>query len=45
MKVNLIPMTFGTYFEQISVMLAAQEPLDIFPAFSRTLLHILNLSM
>lgn len=34
MKVNLIAMTFGTYFEQISVMLAAQEPLDIFPAFS-----------
>lgn len=34
MTVNMIPMTFGTYFEQISMMLAAQESLDIFPNFS-----------
>ncbi len=34
MKVNVIPMTWGTYNSQISMMLAAGEPLDIFPAFS-----------
>lgn len=30
MKVNVIPMTWGTYASQISMMLAAGEPLDIF---------------
>ena len=34
MTVKLIPMTFGTYNTQISMMLAANEPLDIFPAMS-----------
>ena len=34
MKVNMIPMTFGTFGSQISMMLAAGEPLDIFPAFA-----------
>jgi len=34
MTVNLIPMTFGTYNQQISMMLAANEPLDLFPAWS-----------
>lgn len=34
MKVTLIPMTFGTYNQQISMMLAANEPLDLFPTFS-----------
>lgn len=34
MKVNMIPMTFGTLNSQLSMMLAAGEPLDIFPAFS-----------
>lgn len=34
MKVNMIPMTWGTYSSQLSMMLAAGEPLDIFPAFS-----------
>lgn len=30
----MIPMTFGTLNSQLSMMLAAGEPLDIFPAFS-----------
>lgn len=34
MHVNLIPMTFGTYSSQLSPMLAANEPLDIFPSMS-----------
>ncbi|MCH5352924.1 MAG: ABC transporter substrate-binding protein [Acutalibacter sp.] len=34
MHVNLIPMTFGTYMSQLAPMLAANEPLDIFPAMS-----------
>ncbi len=34
MTVNMIPMTMGTYNSQISMMLAAGEPLDIFPSFS-----------
>lgn len=34
MTVNMIPMTFGTYNQQISMMLAANEPLDIFFTFS-----------
>ena len=34
MTVKLIPMTFGTYNSQISMMLAANEPLDIFLAAS-----------
>lgn len=34
MTVNLIPMTFGTYNQQIAMMLAANEPLDIFLSFS-----------
>lgn len=34
MSVNLIPMTFGTYAQQLSMMLAANEPLDILPVMS-----------
>lgn len=34
MKVNMIPMTWGTYNNQISMMLAANEPLDVFLAFA-----------
>lgn len=34
MKVHLIPMTFGTYFQQLPLMLAANEDLDLFPAMS-----------
>ena len=34
MKVNLIPMTFGTYFSQVNLMLTSGEPLDILPTFS-----------
>jgi len=34
MSVNLIPMTIGTYFAQISLMLAANESLDLFPVMS-----------
>lgn len=34
MTVKLIPLTSGTYFSQISMMLAANESLDLFPAFS-----------
>ncbi len=34
MTVNMIPMTFGTYNSQISMMLAAGEPLDIFPGMA-----------
>ena len=34
MTVKLIPMTFGTYNSQISMMLTANEPLDIFLAAS-----------
>jgi putative aldouronate transport system substrate-binding protein len=34
MKVKLIPMTFGTFMGQISMMLAANEPLDLFPSFA-----------
>jgi putative aldouronate transport system substrate-binding protein len=31
MKVKLMPMTMGTYWNQIAMMLAANEPLDLFP--------------
>ena len=34
MKVNMIPMTFGTYNNQLSLMLSSGEPLDIFAGFS-----------
>ncbi len=34
MTVNLIPMTFGTYNTQMPMMLAANEPLDIFFTFA-----------
>ena len=34
MKVNMIPMTFGTYMSQMSMMLASGEALDLFPSFS-----------
>lgn len=34
MTVNMIPMTFGTYNQQLTMMLAANEPLDIFPTMS-----------
>jgi putative aldouronate transport system substrate-binding protein len=34
MKVNMIPMTFGTYISQMSMMLASGEALDLFPSFS-----------
>lgn len=34
MKVTMIPMTFGTYNSQLSMMLAAGEALDIFPTMS-----------
>lgn len=34
MKVNMIPMTFGTYASQLAMMLAAGEPLDIFPGMA-----------
>ncbi|MDR1970914.1 MAG: ABC transporter substrate-binding protein [Treponema sp.] len=34
MKVKLIPMTFGAFFSQVPMMLAANEPLDLFPAMS-----------
>ena len=34
MKVNMIPMTFGTYSNQIQLMLSSGEDLDIFPAFA-----------
>jgi putative aldouronate transport system substrate-binding protein len=34
MRVNLIPMTFGTLMSQLPMMLAANEPLDLFPGFS-----------
>lgn len=34
MKVNLIPMTMGTYNSQIALLLAGNEPLDIFPTTS-----------
>jgi putative aldouronate transport system substrate-binding protein len=31
MKVKLMPMTMGAYWNQIAMMLAANEPLDLFP--------------
>lgn len=34
MKVNMIPMTFGTYNNQIQLMLSSGEDLDVFPAFA-----------
>ncbi len=34
MHINMIPMTFGTFSSQMSVMLAGGEPLDIFPVYS-----------
>jgi putative aldouronate transport system substrate-binding protein len=34
MKVKLIPMTIGAYTSQIAMMLAANEPLDLFPTLS-----------
>ena len=34
MTVDMIPMTFGAYSTTISTMLAANEPLDMFPAYS-----------
>ena len=34
MTVDMIPMTFGAYSTTIANMLAANEPLDMFPAFS-----------
>jgi putative aldouronate transport system substrate-binding protein len=34
MKVKLMPMTIGAYNSQIAMMLAANEPLDLFPAMS-----------
>jgi putative aldouronate transport system substrate-binding protein len=34
MKVKLIPMTFGALMSQLSMMLVANEPLDLFPSFS-----------
>lgn len=32
MKVKLIPMTFGAFLAQVPMMLAANEPLDLFPS-------------
>lgn len=34
MKVNLMPMTFGTYMQQIQMILSSDDKLDIFPYFS-----------
>ena len=34
MKVNMIPMTFGTYMSQLPLMLSSGEDLDIFPAMA-----------
>ena len=34
MKVNMIPMTFGTYMSQLPLMLSSGEALDIFPAMA-----------
>lgn len=34
MTVNMMPMTFGTYNNQISLMLSSGEPLDIFPGMA-----------
>lgn len=35
MTVNLIPMTYGTFLEQLPMMLAANEDLDVMPINSR----------
>lgn len=34
MKVDLVPITMGTYFQQIQMLLSSDEPLDIVPVFS-----------
>lgn len=34
MKVTLMPMTFGTYMQQIQMILSSDDKLDIFPYFS-----------
>ena len=34
MTINTIPMTFGTYNSQISLMLSSGEPLDVFPGMA-----------
>lgn len=34
MKVNMIPLTFGSFMTQVPMMLAANEALDLFPAMS-----------
>lgn len=31
MKVNLMPLTFGTYTQQIQMILSSDDPLDVFP--------------
>jgi putative aldouronate transport system substrate-binding protein len=42
MTVNMIPMTFGTYNNQISMMLASNEALDCFVAFSSSYSTYIN---
>ncbi len=37
MKVNLMPVTFGTYMQQIQMILSSDDKLDIFPYFSSTM--------
>lgn len=34
MKVDLVPITMGSYFQQIQMLLSSDEPLDIVPVFS-----------
>lgn len=34
MKVELVPITMGSYFQQIQMLLSSEEPLDILPVFS-----------
>jgi putative aldouronate transport system substrate-binding protein len=44
MTVNMIPMTFGTFSTQLSMMLASNEPLDLFPAFGANYATYINSS-
>jgi putative aldouronate transport system substrate-binding protein len=44
MTVNMIPMTFGTYTSQLSMMLASNEALDLFPALSSSYSTYINSS-
>jgi len=36
MTIDFLPVTFGTYYQQIQLMLSGGEPLDVFPMFANS---------